>query len=110
MNQLIQVFSPGDDGISFSPVSEWDVAGWYGESLDNKPFLAVDNFGHIFIADPDLARVLEFTTSGAFIRTWSGSGPGSYQFGLVSGLAVDNLGRVWVSDSKYNVISRFSLP
>ncbi len=109
-NQRIQVFVPGEDGLTWMPVLEWNVAGWYGESLENKPLLAVDDFGHIFVTDPELARILEFTTSGAFIRAWGGQGYGSGQFGLVSGLAVDDLGRVWVSDAQNNFLSRFSLP
>jgi DNA-binding beta-propeller fold protein YncE len=109
-NQRIQVFAPGEDGFSWLPVTQWSVAGWYGESLENKPLLAVDDFGHIFVTDPDLARVLEFTTSGAFIRTWGGLGSDSRQFGLTSGIAVDNQGRVWVSDVKNNSILRFLLP
>jgi predicted membrane-bound mannosyltransferase/DNA-binding beta-propeller fold protein YncE len=109
-NRRIQVFAPGTDDLTWIPTLQWDVAGWYGESLENKPLLAVDDFGHIFVADPELARVLEFTTSGAFIRAWGEAGYGSGKFGLVSGLAVDDQGRVWVSDAQNNLLSRFALP
>ena len=41
-NQRIQVFQEDESG-SFMPFRSWDVPGWYGQSLDNKPYMAVDN-------------------------------------------------------------------
>ena len=61
-NQRIQVFEPDEAGLLFTPIAKWDMSAWYGQSLDNKPYLAVDNLGHVFVTDPDGYRVIEFTT------------------------------------------------
>ncbi len=98
-NQRIQAFSPGADGSTYSPLLQWNISGWYGESLDNKPFIASDAQGNIFVTDPEASRVLEFSSNGAFIRTWGDSGVGAGNFGLAASVAVDSAGYVWVSDS-----------
>ncbi len=51
---------------SFSPEKQWDVYGWFGQSLQNKPFIAVDSRGRVFVTDPESYRVLEFSATGAF--------------------------------------------
>ena len=109
-NQRIQVFSPNQDGVTFSPSMQWDIAGWSGESVDNKPYLSLDNKGHIFTTDPVSFRVLEFTTDGVFLRTWGDYGGNDASFGLPVAIAVDPTGLVWVSDSANNRLMRFSLP
>ena len=60
--------SQSPDGLTFSPLKQWDVAGWYGQSLDNKPFIAVDNKDHVFITDPEGFRVIEYTTDGNWFK------------------------------------------
>ena len=53
-NQRIQSFTTSvtANGPQFTPLKQWDVVGWNGQSLDNKPFIAVDDKGHVFITDP----------------------------------------------------------
>jgi DNA-binding beta-propeller fold protein YncE len=109
-NQRVQVFAPSTDGSTYSPLSQWDIAGWYGESLDNKPYIAADNQGHIFVTDPEAYRVLEFTANGAFIRTWGEFGMGADNFGLATAILVDAEGHVWVSDAANNRLMRFTMP
>jgi uncharacterized protein (TIGR03663 family) len=108
-NQRIQSFrvaTNSDGSLNFISITQWDIVGWYGQSLENKPYLAVDKQNHIFITDPDQGRVIEFSAAGEFIRAWGGSG----QFGLASGIAVDSQGRVWVSDALNAQLMRFVLP
>jgi DNA-binding beta-propeller fold protein YncE len=109
-NQRVQVFTPTENGSTYSPLLQWDISGWYGESLDNKPYLATDNQGNIFVTDPESYRVLEFTTNGAFVRTWGEYGTSAENFGLVAAIAVDGEGHVWVSDSANNRLMRFTMP
>lgn len=109
-NQRVQVFESDDAGLAFSVVKTWDVAAWYGQSIENKPFLDVDDAGHVFITDPDGYRVIEFGPDGNFIRGWGAYSSGSDGFGSPSGIAVDDLGRVWVSDSVNNSLLRFPIP
>ncbi|TLN00193.1 TIGR03663 family protein, partial [bacterium] len=109
-NQRIQVFSPSPSGDLFVPLLQWDVLAWYGQSLDNKPFIAVSGDGYVFVNDPEGYRILEFTTDGAFVRTWGDPSGASDGFGMPAGVALDAEGHVWVSDAKNNSILRFTLP
>ncbi len=109
-NQRIQVFSPNTDKTRYDISSQWNVDGWASQSLDNKPYLAVDQQDHIFATDPDSFRVLEFTTNGEFIHTWGAYGTSPGDFGMPSGISVDSKGMVWVSDMANNRLMRFTLP
>ena len=109
-NQRIQVFAPNADKTNYTTASQWDLSGWYSQSLDNKPYLAVDQLGHLFATDPDSFRVLEFSSTGQFIHTWGSNGTEPDNFGLPSGISVDGKGRIWVSDAANNRVMRFTLP
>jgi sugar lactone lactonase YvrE len=109
-NQRIQSFVPSDDGTVFMPFKQWDVNAWFGQSVDNKPFIAVDANNHVFITDPEGYRVIELTNDGQFIRTWGDFGSGPDEIGLASGIAVDANGGVWVTDAGNNRILRYTLP
>ena len=109
-NQRVQTFEPSDDKSFFVPARQWEVFGWYGQSLDNKPFIAVNAEGHVFVTDPEQYRVIEFTGEGEVVRTWGDLGDSATTFGLASGIAVDAEGHVWVTDGAYNRILRFTLP
>ena len=109
-NQRVQTFEPAEDKSFFFPARQWDVFGWYGQSLDNKPFIAVNAEGHVFVTDPEQYRIIEFTGEGEVVRTWGDFGNTMTTFGLASGVAVDAEGHVWVTDGLYNRIMRFTLP
>jgi DNA-binding beta-propeller fold protein YncE len=110
-NQRVQVFAPSTDLSEFLPVAGWNISGWYGTSNENKPYITVDQAGHVFITDPEGYRVIEFEdTSGRFLQTWGSYGTENGQFNLPSGLTGDAQGHIWVSDSGNNRIMRFTLP
>jgi DNA-binding beta-propeller fold protein YncE len=109
-NQRIQTFVPSEDGTFYFPALQWDVNGWFGQSLDNKPFIAVSANEHVFITDPEGYRVIEFTAEGQFVRTWGDFGSGPEGIGLAAGVAVDQLGFVWVTDAGNNRILKYRLP
>ena len=111
-NQRIQTFTPleTDNSLTFLPDKQWDVYGWFGQSLDNKPFIAVNDNLHVFITDPEGFRVMEFDQEGAIVRTWGEYGNTPSTFGLASGIAVDSDGHIWVTDGAFNRIMRFTLP
>lgn len=119
-NLRVQVFERVEgEPISFIPVRSWDIAGWEGQSLDNKPFIAVSPVNnHVFVTDPDprerdirkLSRVLEFDQEGNFVRGWSDFADNLGGFIIASGIATAPDGSLWVSDGAENILYRFELP
>jgi len=110
-NQRIQVFQSDPTGTTFSPARQWDFSGWDGQSLDNKPFIAVSPIsGNLIVVDPERARVVEFTKDGSLVRAWGDFGSGPDSFSLASAVAVDAKGGVWVSDGGNHRLMYFVLP
>jgi predicted membrane-bound mannosyltransferase/sugar lactone lactonase YvrE len=109
-NQRIQVFAPDQSGTTYTPVTSWNVSAWYGNSTENKPFIAVDGKGDVFTTDPEDYRVLEFGPDGTFIQGWGNYSQGTDGFGLASGIAIDAQDHIWVSDGVNNDLLRFTLP
>jgi sugar lactone lactonase YvrE len=109
-NQRIQVFSPDENGIAQNFLNQWDVEGWYGQSLDNKPYLSVGPDGYVYTSDPELSRIIVFTAEGEVVATWGTQGFETANFNYPTGLTVDNQGGVWVSDTKNNRIQYFLNP
>lgn len=109
-NQRIQVFMPDSEKTSYYAINSWDVVGWFGQSLDNKPFLTTDNFGNVYTTDPEGFRVLGFQPDGQFIMGWGDYSPSSDGFGLPAALAFDRNNGVWVSDAGNSVLLHYTLP
>ena len=109
-NQRVQVFQADFEVFNFSPILEWEIVGWYGQSLDNKPYIAADNQGNIFISDPEGYRILQFNTEGEFIRYWGDYGTDLTSFNLPTGLAIDQNGGLWVVDTGNHRIMHFPPP
>jgi sugar lactone lactonase YvrE len=107
-NQRIQVFEEAEQNI-FEPVREWRVEGWYGQSLDNKPYLAVSAKGDVCTSDPEGYRVLCFDEAGQFTQGWGDFGGTDSTFDLPTGLAFDDDGGLWVVDAGNGRVMRFSL-
>ena len=109
-NQRVQVFK-NIEGIGYTSQLSWDIDGWYGQSLENKPFLTVDNSDRVYVADPEAARILVFTADGTFINGFGEYDPfGATGFGLVAGLEADSNNGLWVTDSVKNEVKFFVIP
>ncbi|MBI5950096.1 MAG: TIGR03663 family protein [Chloroflexi bacterium] len=110
-NRRIQTFVPveSEGQLSFVPKKQWDVYGWVGQSLDNKPFIAVNDALHVFISDPDGYRIMEFDPNGELVRVWDDIETES-SLGIPSGITIDGEGHVWVTDSLNNRVRRYTLP
>jgi len=105
-NMRVQVFEEIADDW-FIAALEWPLEGWYGESLDNKPYLAYSPSGHVCASDPEGFLVLCFTTEGEYVTGWGGLGSSDARFGLPSGMAFDAQGAVWVVDSANSRLMKF---
>ncbi len=105
-NQRIQVFTPVGEG-GYEPLLSWPIDGWFGQSLDNKPYLAVNAEGVVCASDPEGFRVLCFDREGTFVLGWGLFGVGPEGLNLPTGLAFDAEGGLWVADSGNNRVVRF---
>jgi DNA-binding beta-propeller fold protein YncE len=105
-NQRVQVFTPNAEG-EYLFAREWQIVGWYGQSLDNKPLIAVDARGRVYVTDPEGYRVLVFDSTGQFVTAWGDFGEDATTFSLASGIAVDTSGNVYVTDGKSNRVLKF---
>ena len=108
-NQRIQVFEEVGEG-NFVAIAEWPVDGWLGQSLENKPYLGVQENGDVCVSDPEGYRVLCFDSEGEFTMGWGSFGSGDAQFGLPVGLAFTDAGVIWVADGANDRVMRFELP
>jgi DNA-binding beta-propeller fold protein YncE len=106
-NQRIQVFSPDYSNLVFNFQFEREIVGWYGQSLDNKPYLAIDDLGNLYVSDPEGYRILQFDSNGTFLRYWGDYGTDLSGFNLPTGISVDREGRLWVVDTGNHRILRF---
>ncbi len=98
-NQRIQVFQDPGDGINYEYIREWPIVAWYGQSLDNKPYLAVTSDEHLLVTDPEGYRILEFTFEGQFIRYIGDFGSDLQSYNLPIGVATPDTSGIWLVDS-----------
>ncbi len=107
-NQRVQKFgappTSGGEGARF--VTQWPISGWYGQSVVNKPYLAVAD-GRVYVTDPEGYRVLVFDDSGEFVATFGEYGFDSKSFALPTGVAVDGQGNIYVTDSANHRVMKF---
>jgi sugar lactone lactonase YvrE len=104
-NQRIQVFAPDADKLVYTATDEWPVEGWYGNSLENKPFITVDGTGTVSVTDPEVCRVISFSSNGQPVRVWDGCAAGA--FSRPSGIASDGAGGLWVTDATNGTLIHF---
>jgi predicted membrane-bound mannosyltransferase/sugar lactone lactonase YvrE len=100
-NQRIQVFDELA-GTQFEAQEEWPIEAWFGQSIENKPYLAIGPQGHICVTDPEGGRVLCFTSEGDFQVGYTGGG-----MILPSGITFDAECRIWIADAGSDRILRF---
>ncbi len=107
-NQRIQLFEEVADG-NFVATAEWPIDGWLGQSLENKPYLAVSPDGQVCVSDPEGYRVLCFNGQGEFQTGWGSFGGGESNFGLPVGLGFVDGDRLWVIDGGNDRLMLFEI-
>ena len=108
-NQRIQVMKPAFPLANYTPYLHWSVNAWHSQSLENKPFLALNQKNQVIVTDPDLGRILQFDQNGNFMQLWGGFDNATL-IAVGSGVAVDGEGNVWISDAINNSIYKFTVP
>lgn len=107
-NQRIQVFQPDGGTKTYLPVRQWLIEGWYGQSLENKPFITVDKNANVYVADPEGFRVLVFDKFGTFLYGFGQYSAGTDGFGQVGGVEIAPDGSLWVADAVNNRVIKFA--
>jgi sugar lactone lactonase YvrE len=106
-NMRIQIFSPDAARLVYSGSAAWDVNGWAGNGLDNKPFITLDETGIVSVTDPETCRVISFSAAtGKATHVWDGCAA-STAFRLPSGILSDGSGGLWVADATNGKLVHF---
>jgi DNA-binding beta-propeller fold protein YncE len=109
-NQRVQVFAAEPGTTNFTPLTTWEVYGWFGQSLDNKPYIAVDSANNVYVTDPEGPRVLKFDLNGKFLAAWGDYAVDAGSGTLYSGVAVDaERGVLWITDANGGRVLRMPL-
>jgi hypothetical protein len=99
-NQRVQAFTL--DG-SFD--RQWPIVGWDSQSTVNKPFLATDSAGRVYVSDPEGPRVIVFDSEGTPLAVLGGLDSNILQ--LPIGVILGAQDRLWTSDAATDRLLRF---
>jgi uncharacterized protein (TIGR03663 family) len=105
-NQRVQVFEEVEDQ-GWQAVLSWPIDGWFGQSLQNKPYIDVASNGQVCVSDPEGYRVLCFDDQGEFIVGWGDVGTGVNQFDVPVGVEFSG-DQLWVIDFGNARLMQFS--
>ncbi|MGI0088357.1 MAG: 6-bladed beta-propeller [Nitrosotalea sp.] len=112
------------------PIQKFDSAGNFVSDIGSDQIvgaqgIALDKSGNVYALDADGTQVIEFSSDGSFMKRWGsfcniftgkdcidpdGSGPfalGDGQFKDPNGIAIDNSGNVYVTDTGNNRVEIF---
>ncbi|MCI0396031.1 MAG: TIGR03663 family protein [Chloroflexi bacterium] len=90
------------------PVNQWLVDAWEGESINNKPYLAVDGRGRVYVTDPEGFRILIFDAFGQYLGRFGEYGTDFAGFGLPTGIEIDAEGNVYIADAGNSYVLKFA--
>lgn len=109
-NHRVQVLVPDLELNTSTTLMSWDVDGWFGESTDNKPYIAVSAQGNIFVSDPEGSLILEYSSAGELLHVWDLRGVVDDEIVMPVDIEFSTDGTMWVSDATNNMIYGYTLP
>lgn len=108
-NARVQVIVPDLELNTSTPLTSWNVEGWYGESTNNKPFIAVNSEGNVFVTDPEGSLILEYSASGVLLQAWDIRGLLDETITMPVDIEFADDGTMWVSDAASNMIYGYDI-
>ena len=109
-NRRVQIFERDETEFGFAPIDSFDISAWYGQGIDNKPYLTTDIEGNIFLTDPEIGRILKFSITGEYLQGYQDINISEDLIGYPFGMDIDEAGNLWFSDASSNVLSYISNP
>jgi len=92
----------------FNPLAQWPIQGWVGESVNNKPYLAVDGEDNVYVTDPESYQVYKFDHQGRLLAVFGQFGSDARSFNLPTGVTVDSEDNVYITDSFNHRVMKFA--
>ncbi len=86
---------------------DWPVDAWAGQSIVNKPYLAIDDQDRVYITDPEGYRVVVLTKAGEPLAVFGMYGFDANSFSLPTGIDVDAEGNIYVTDTNAHRVMKF---
>ncbi|RJQ44513.1 MAG: hypothetical protein C4545_01275 [Anaerolineaceae bacterium] len=108
-NTRVQVIVPDLELNTSTPLMSWDVEGWYGESTNNKPFIAVNAERNVFVTDPEGSLILEYSPSGELLHAWDIRGLLDDTITMPVDIEFADDGTMWVSDAASNMVYGYDI-
>lgn len=109
-NRRVQIFESDESANDFTPIGSFDISAWYGQGIDNKPYLTTDMEGNIFLSDPEIGRILKFSPDGEYMLGYQDLNISEDLIGYPYGMDIDEAGNLWFSDASSNVLSYLTNP
>ncbi|MCB0217125.1 MAG: TIGR03663 family protein [Chloroflexi bacterium] len=103
-NLRVQVFD-----ADRRPIRSWPVDGWTSLDAQHKAYIDVHPAGFVVFSDPEKSRVWLYDTSGNALGVMS-LPMDDYGLDQPIGIAFDAQGRIYVSASQGNVVTRYGVP
>jgi DNA-binding beta-propeller fold protein YncE len=92
------------------PLRDWDMeTNWAGNfSLNNKPYVAVDSGGRVFVTDPEDSRVLIFNADGSYLARFGTFGTDTRSLNLPTGIFIDTQDNIYIADAGNNRVIKYN--
>ncbi|MCB0047869.1 MAG: SMP-30/gluconolactonase/LRE family protein, partial [Caldilineaceae bacterium] len=70
-------------------VEEWPVPSWETQQRDDKPSIAVDLDGRVYVTDPTMYRVIVYSPAGEIVSSFGTYGTAANQLTFPNGIVID---------------------
>lgn len=108
---VIETRAPGAGAPSQESSTQLRSFGGLGpiaDLFDSPTGIAVDSKGDVWVADTEVDRIDELSSTGSYITGFGSAGSGNGQLERPEGIAIDSKGDIWVADTGNNRLQEFS--